>query len=200
MDFNVPPISLLKSEAKRKLIKFLLSHDALMSEREIASVLGISHMSVNRTMRELEQFNLVHYVAAGKAHLWKVNRASYMYKTLSRLTGSLEAIPDSISELKQIILKNLPKNIVMRSVLFGSIAKSEGKADSDIDLFILVKNSEDQKKIEDFIGKLSNTCLEIFGNRLSPYILTEHQYKQKQTLDIVKEINKGIQIYPNGKG
>ena len=87
----------------------------------------------------------------------------------------------------------------MRSVLFGSIAKNEGMDDSDIDLFILVKNAEDQKKLEDSIEKLSNACLEVFGNRFSPYILTEHQYKQKQALDIIKEINKGIQIYPNGK-
>jgi len=68
---------LFKSEIKLKVIEFLLKHEASMSEREIASVLKISHMSVNRTMPELSAMNLVHYIAVGKAHLWKVNRQSF---------------------------------------------------------------------------------------------------------------------------
>lgn len=199
MRFYESPVNLLKSDLKLKIVKFLLNHQASMSEREIASVLNVSHMSVNRTMQELAQANFVHYLTVGKAHLWKVNRRSFAYKALYQLVDTLEKVPDPVTELKGILLKHLPKSLVKRVVLFGSLAKSSEGSSSDIDVFILVNNTQDKEKLEKAMEKLSNECLEVFGNRLSPYILTEQQYKQKRNLGVIAEIEQGIQIYPNGK-
>ena len=199
MKFHLSLSDLLKSEAKLRIIKFLLTHEAAMSEREIASVLNTSHMSINRTMQELADLNLVHYVVVGKAHLWKVNRNSFSYKMLNKFIKNAEGWIDPLAELKQIILRELPLRLIERVVIFGSISKNIEKPNSDIDVFILVKKSVGLEKIEDSIDKLSSECLEVFGNRLSPYILTEQQLKQKKSLEIISEVNKGIQIYPNGK-
>ncbi len=196
MKFQLSPADLIQSPLKLKMIRFLLRHDALMSEREIASILKISHMSVNRILRELAQENLVHYVTAGKAHLWKVNRKSYLYQILEKLVNNIEQLPDPLRELKQMILKHLPKNLVERAVLFGSVTRGTEEVNSDIDVFILLKNREGQKKIEGVVEKLSNECLEFFGNRFAPYILTREQFKQNKNPDLFDEINKGIQIYP----
>jgi predicted nucleotidyltransferase len=196
MQFHLSWMRVLKSETQLKIIQFLLNHEASMSEREIASVLETSHMSVNRTMRELAQINFVHYSTIGKAHLWKVNRRSFAYKPFVRFFISLKNIPDPLSELKQIVLESLPSSLIKRLVLFGSISKNEEKPHSDIDLFIMVKNTKDQKKLEKPIEKLSNECLDVFGNRLAPYLLTEKEYNEKQHLNIMSEINQGIQLYP----
>jgi Mn-dependent DtxR family transcriptional regulator len=40
-----------------------------MSEREIASILKVSHMSINRTMKELAELNFVNFITIGKDHL-----------------------------------------------------------------------------------------------------------------------------------
>ena len=61
---------------------------------------------------------------------------------------------------------------------------------------MLVKDKESKKKLESHIDKLSNICLEAYGNRLAAYILTEQEIEQKKNLKIVSEINKGIQIFP----
>lgn len=195
MKFHGSILNVLKSEAKIKIAQFLLDHEASMSEREIASVLGVSHMSVNRILREFAQMNLVHYVTVGKAHLWEVNRKSFTYKALAQFFDDLKAGPDPLKELKRTILKYLPKSLIQRVVLFGSIAENKEKPDSDIDLFIMVKSAQDAGTLEEKIEKLSSACLDIFGNRLSPYILTERQLKQRQNLDVIAEVNKGIQIY-----
>lgn len=195
MRFHESFSNLLRSGAKLKITEFLLKHEAFMSEREIASILKISHMSVNRTMQELAEMNLVHYTVVGKAHLWKVNRKSFTYNALEQFIDNLKTMPDPLSELKHVIMKHLPKSLIKRAVLFGSIAKNKEKADSDIDLFILVKTSRDQKDLERSIEKLSGECLDVFGNRLAPYILTEKQYKEKQDLDIISSVDKGIQLY-----
>lgn len=199
MRFHESFLNVLKSDLKLKIVRFLLDHQASMSEREIAAVLKISHMSVNRTMQELAQANLVHYLTVGKAHLWQVNRRSFAYKALRQLFVSLEKSPDPLEELKLVLLKHLPRELVKRIVLFGSVAKASEESQSDIDVFILVNDTQDEQRLEAVIEKLSNECLEVFGNRLSPYILTEQQYKQKRGSGIIAQVEQGIQIYPNGK-
>jgi predicted nucleotidyltransferase len=171
-----------------------------MSEREIASILKVSHMSINRTMRELADLNFVNFITVGKAHLWKVNQKSYAYKTLSELIKGVSDIKEPIEGLKKTILKELPKSLVKRIMLFGSIAKGMEEVNSDIDIFILVKDKQSKGKIESSVEKLSNICFDIYGNRLAPYVLTEQEIKQKKNLKIISEIDKGIQIFPEKKG
>lgn len=200
MKFHISLLDVLTSKAKIKIIKFLLNHVASMSEREIASVLNVSHMSVNRTMRELGELNFVNYVTIGKAHLWRVNRKSYAFRVLSELFKGVSGIKEPLEDLKEILLNNLPKTLIKKVVLFGSIAKASERSNSDIDVFVLVKDKESKKKLESQIDKLSNICFEAYGNRLAPYILTEQEIEQKKNLKIVSEINKGIQIFPKKKG
>ena len=200
MKFHISLLDVLNSKTKVKIIKFLLTHEASMSEREIASVLKVSHMSVNRTMRELTEFNFVSFVTVGKAHLWKVNRKSYAFRVLSELIKGVSSIKEPIEDLKSMLLRNLFKTLIKQVVLFGSVAKGLENTNSDIDIFILVKDKQDKKKLEPQIEKLSNLCFEMYGNRLAPYILTEQEMKQKKKLNIISEIHKGLEIFPEKKG
>ena len=85
---------------------------------------------------------------------------------------------------------------ILLVVLHGSHASGHARENSDIDVFILVKNKEMKSRIEPYIENLSVKCVDLYGNRLSPYILTGYEVKQKKDLGIIAEINKGIQIIP----
>jgi len=195
MKFNAPLVNVLNSPTKLTIVKFLLTHEASMSEREIASILKVSHMSINRTMRELAELNFVNFVTIGKAHLWKVNRKSYAFKVLSEFIKGVSRIKDPFNDLKETILTNIPKNLVKKIILFGSIAKGDEKTGSDVDIFFLVKDAKDKGKLEPALEKLSNACLEIYGNRLSPYALTAQEAKKQTRQKFLSEINKGIEIF-----
>lgn len=199
MKFHISLLDVLNSKTKVKIIKFLLTHRASMSEREIASILNVSHMSINRTLRELAEFNFVNFVTVGKAHLWRVNRRSYAFRVFSKLIDYISGIKEPLEDLKDILLKNVSKTLIRRIVLFGSIAMGSERANSDIDVFFLVKNEETRKMLELQIEKLSSLCLEMYGNRLAPYILTEHEMNRKKNLKIISEINKGLEIFPEKK-
>jgi len=196
MQFNISLLDFLSSKIQIKIVKFLLSHEAAMSEREIASILKISHMSINRTMQRLVDINFVNFVTIGKAHLWKVNRKSYAFKVLSTLINDMPRTKDPLKDLKKVILKNLPRSLIKKVVLFGSVAKGKEKPNSDIDVFILVETPQNKKEIENSIEKLSSMCLDRYGNRLSPYILTQEEIRQKKHLKIISEITSGIQLFP----
>jgi len=199
MKFHISLLDVLNSKTKVKIIKFLLTHEASMSEREIASILKISHMSVNRTMRDLAELNFVNFVTIGKAHLWRVNRKSYAFRVLSELIKGVSGIKKPLEDLKKILLRNLSETLIKRVVLFGSIAEGSERINSDIDVLVLVKNKQSKEKLEPQVEKLSNICFEAYGNRLAPYILTEQEMKQKKNLRIISEVDKGIQIFPEGK-
>ncbi len=196
MKFHISLLDILNSKTKVKIIKFLLTHEASMSEREIASILKVSHMSINRTMRELAEFNLVNFVTVGKVHLWRVNRRSYAFRVLSELIKGVSGIKEPVEDFKDTLLRNLPRTLIKRVVLFGSIAKGSERTNSDIDIFVLVKDKQSKEKLEPKIENLSNACFEAYGNRLAPYIITEQEMKQKKNLKIISEINRGIEILP----
>lgn len=199
MKFDTSLLNILNSKTKLKIAKFLLTHEASMSEREIASILKVSHMSVNRTMRELADINFVDFIAIGKAHAWKVNRKSYVFRTLFEFIKGVSRIKEPLNDLKDTILVNLPKTLIKKVILFGSIAGGKEKTNSDIDIFLLVRDKRARERLEPFIDKLSNACLEAYGNKLSPYILTEHELRQKKSLKLISAINKGMHIFPVDK-
>lgn len=147
MKFHITLLDVINSKTKVKIIKFLLTHKASMSEREIASVLKVSHMSVNRTMRELADINFVDFVTIGKAHLWRVNLKSYAFRVLSELIKGISGIKNPVEDLKKILLRNLPKTLIKRVVLFGSVAEGSERVNSDLDLFVLVKDKQTKKSL-----------------------------------------------------
>jgi predicted nucleotidyltransferase len=166
-----------------------------MSEREISRLLNVSHMSVNRAMRELEDLNFVHPNRVGRAHVWKVNRKSYAFEVFSKIMETLSKIKDPLADFKTMILENLPLASVEKLVLFGSIARRVERSDSDIDLFILVNDESAKTKIGPAVGALTLLCLDKFGNTLSPYILTLKQMKEKDGFKLLSGIKAGIVLY-----
>jgi len=196
MRLHVSPLEIINSATKINIIKHLMLHESAMSEREIASILKISHMSVNRALKELALYNLVSYSVAGKTHLWKLNRKSYAYAIADKFVRNTELLESPLENLKKTILNTLPLKFIENIILFGSVAKGMEEPNSDIDLFILVKNEKNKKKIQNAVGELSNKCLDEYGNRLEAYILDENEFKQKKDLSLLNEVRKGILIFP----
>ena len=195
MRFRIAINDSVCSPVRLKVASFLLTHEAPMSEREIASILKISHMSINRAMAELADVNFVYYKTIGKAHVWMVNKKSFAYQAVKRIVRAIDSSPSPLAELKTLILKYLPHSKASRLFLFGSIARGEEKSNSDIDLLIVVKIDKDKEKIESLLDELSSDCLDMFGNRLSPYLLSEKEWKERKSLEVIKEAQKGIDLY-----
>jgi len=196
MVFHKSLLTVFNSKTKQKIVGFLLKHEALMSEREIAAVSGVSHMSINRIMRELAEMNFVHFVRAGRAHLWRVNRGSYAFHILSGLFNTLSQKAEPLEDLKRTILDKLPLPSIENLVLFGSVARGTEGFDSDIDLFIQVKDESKKQEIEQAVEGLVLFCLERYGNPLSPYILTKKEWEERNNPKLSEKIEKGITLYP----
>ena len=196
MKYNHSLVGLINSETKIKILRYFAQHDAPMSEREIASIIKVSHMNVNRAMKDLAAGNVVRFVTVGRAHLWKPNKKSYGFAIASDFIKNKALLRSPLDDLKTIVKAGIPAGLAQKAVLFGSMARGQEEVDSDIDLFLLVKNGNDKKALEPYIETLSNKCLELYGNTLSPYILTERGLNEKKNSNILQEIENGIQLLP----
>lgn len=194
MQFQTSLEEIIGSKAKIKILKYLFGNQASMSENELARIVKVSTMTINRLMKELREVNFVSMERVGNANVWSVNKESYAYAVLSKIMDDISRIPVPLDHLKVTISRNMPRTLARRVVLYGSVSRGESRANSDIDLFIVVKSEKEVEKIQPYLDKLSNACLSLYGNRLSPYVLTEIQSRKRKTLAVFKEINKGIQI------
>jgi predicted nucleotidyltransferase len=185
---------IIGSKAKIRILKYLFGHQASMSENELAKIIKVSPMTVNRLMKELRELNLVSAARVGNANVWSVNKDSYVYTALSNVINKISAVPTPLEHLKITLSRNLPKKLVKKVILYGSVAQGKSKANSDIDLYILAGSQKEADELTPHIDKLSNLCLSLYGNRLALYILTEAQLEEKKKLPLLKEIEKGIRI------
>lgn len=192
MRLNEPIYRALNSEQKIRILRFLLSGGPIpdMSERELARMVKISNAGVNRAMSSFEELNLVHYRRIGHSHVWSVNEDSHAYGVLKKVIQAMKENRAPIDELKRDMVKELKKLPVIKAALFGSVARGGEKPNSDVDLFVLVKDAKDKKTVETALEGLGTKVLKVYGNTLGFYILTESEYRKRKGLGVIKNIEK----------
>lgn len=177
------------SKAKLKILLFLLREELPTSEREIAKSIGVSHMSVNRTMQEFYGINLVSPMRIGNVNAWKLNGKSYAYSVLKDLEGLSKG---PLDDLKTETAAALGALDVKKAAIFGSIAEGREHPNSDIDLLIIVEDEQKKRHVLKELPKLEEKCLLKYGNRLSPYVLTEAETKKHR--QIIESAKKGVAV------
>src|SRR3989338_6366962 len=93
--------NLIGSWAKLKLVKYLLAEESTTSEREIASITGVSPDSVNKVLKSLHELNLINPSRVGNSTIWKLNKRSYAYSFLQNFSMKIKSSP--LNELKKDI-------------------------------------------------------------------------------------------------
>ena len=54
-------------------------------------------------------------------------------------------------------------------------------------------------KIDSIVDQLATQCLDLFGNRLEAYVLTEKELKDLENKKLVQAINKGLEVINNDR-
>lgn len=196
MKFNLSLEEVIGSTAKMRLLKHLLASAAPMSEGEWARILKVSNMTINRLMKEFRALNLVYSERVGNVSVWRVNKRGYLYQALLPIAKEMARFLAPRRHLINILQKGLPKTLIKKSVLFGSVARGEEQVNSDIDLFIQVADEAARTKLKSHLERLGDACLYLYGNRLAPYVLTQKEMTSKTRKSLLSQIEEGLQIYP----
>ena len=149
----------ITSKTKRSLLKlFLTNPERRFYTREIAKITGEPLNAVRRELGYLEKAGLVRSYKEGNLKYFEVVKEFPFYPELKKIIYSTVALGD--------YLRNRLKDSesIELAFIYGSVAKNEEVAKSDIDLFIVGKIEEEElhelvSDIEKGIGREVNYTL-----------------------------------------
>jgi predicted nucleotidyltransferase len=142
--------------ARGAVLAVLLRTNTHLTGRQIHAVLIDKHSlwSVQESLKVLTQLGLVKSQTVGRAGVHTINED---HATIS----PLRALVDPLAALKEIVEQAVAPG-VQAVLLFGSIARGEAAADSDIDLAVIADREwqgQGQVHLEDTVrSRLGNNC------------------------------------------
>lgn len=130
--------NLLFTTTKQKILNFLAQNrGGSFFGKEIAQKTKLSEGSTSSALKELVRNGLIVKETKGKIYFYQVDGNNIIVKQLKVLDIMIKLFP-FVQEVQKLC-----KTII----LFGSSARGEDYKDSDIDLLVVVKSSENKTKI-----------------------------------------------------
>ncbi len=148
------PFGGLVPGAQGSVLSTLLRTDAALTGRQVHATLShtLSLWSVQQALKTLDQLGLVTSVTVGRAGVHTINEKH-------AAIAPLRALVDPLATLTATV-EHAVDHDVQAVLLFGSIARGEATANSDIDLAVIAGPGWDgQVALEDTIRQqLGNSC------------------------------------------
>ena len=176
--FLSPLDAILGSVAKVRLLRVLVPLDRLVSGREAARLAGLSHRAV-LALDELTALGLLERrtTSGGHTNLYRFNRSSALAPVIVALFDAERERTATILRRIAAVLRRV--GTVESAVVFGSQARGEAEAGSDLDLLVLTA-SGDRERVHDAIAEAAPALEAELGLRLSPVVLTVTQARRQR--------------------
>jgi predicted nucleotidyltransferase/predicted transcriptional regulator with HTH domain len=122
----------LRSELRRKLLTyFYTNRTARVYVRQLANALQVDSTNLSRELSRLEQAGLLRTEVEGRQRYYSINpQYPYLKAVISLLQGTVGIVPTLTTALRRV-------QGIEDAFLYGSFAKDEADAASDIDLLIV---------------------------------------------------------------
>jgi predicted nucleotidyltransferase len=193
MRFRRPLTELLGSPIRVDLLRALSrARGEALSGRELARRASASPSQANEHLRSLETQGVVRSQTIGRVHAWSLSPEHALADTLQRLFDEEPAISDQLRARLEAVLRPLP---IERAILFGSVARGDERAESDIDLFIETRGKAEKEEVAEALGRASQEFVLRFGNPLSNLILTRAEVERGYNPELLSSIEReGVRL------
>lgn len=194
MKITKPLDSILNTEVKMKILRFLCRTGAEWNGSQIAKEIGVTPAASHSALNELSKQGVIAMRNMGNTHVYTLNEEKYIVSDLLKPLYIKE--DETLDKIIGIIKRNLAssklKGKILSVSLFGSVNKGEDHPTSDIDLAVIISGAGVKLKVEKLFEKIDATVSKRFGNVISPYINTKSEFKAKsrKKLEVVKNIIK----------
>jgi predicted nucleotidyltransferase len=126
------PFEVVSPTLDGDVLMVLAQSDRALTGRAIEREIAASHTGIRRALDHLVAQGIVIREPAGRAHLYRLNRAHLACPWIEGLAGLRSQLVDRLREaIDDWSVRP------MAAVLFGSVARREANRDSDIDILIV---------------------------------------------------------------
>lgn len=158
------------------------------SGREVAREAKVGASNALRELRRLEAQGLVVSRGAGGATLWRAWKEHVLFEALQRLYVTEANVDES---LLQRVIKGLHDAPGLREIwLYGSRARGDERADSDVDVLVVVNRESQKEQALDAALGVSGDLRRSYRVPLSPIVYSEKEYRAKRGLPLLRNIRK----------
>ena len=193
MKFHQVLEEILSSKIKVSIWKILHRYpEKRFSGRELARLLNVSPSRASEILELFRKYGVVNRIRIGNTSEWTLNKKSILVDKLLKIFKIEEKI---YRDLKSKIFNTFHKEkSILKVILYGSVARGEEQPNSDIDLFILVKNEKDKDLVANLVHKLNISLLPRYGNVISELIYSRKEWNLKKNSEISKQIRSEGEI------
>jgi predicted nucleotidyltransferase/DNA-binding HxlR family transcriptional regulator len=158
---------LLSSRARAEIFRLLLSGTGEeLHVREIERRSGLNDSTLRQELRKLVRLDLVQSRRDS-------NRVYYRAKTESPLYPEIRNLVLKTSGLSDVLKSALKDKRIRVAFVFGSIARGDEKAGSDVDLMVI-----GQLGLRD-LSRLLSGIEEKIGREVNPHVLRQEEFKKR---------------------
>ena len=174
--------------SKVKILRFLVKSQAQLNGREIAKNVGLSHVKAHTALKDLTRHGVVNMRSVGSSLVYWLNEEHFLVKEIIR--PAFEKEEGVFEHIARIVLKAITPPRPLNIILFGSFAKGNASADSDIDIAIVYPTPKNKSLIAKELSEAEKKVPSLFGNHLAsvPLAIDEFRKKLKAKDKFINEI------------
>jgi len=195
MNFTYPLDYILGQPSKIKILRFLIKSGVSMNGREIGKAVGLSHVRCHTILKELSEQGIVSFRQIGRSTVYELQQNHIVIKDwLKPLFKKEDLLKNSFARTVTNFLSIKPLSVI----LFGSMSKKLARAESDIDILLVMPDKVNLKSCKREIIGLEENITRLYGNHLSPLFIKRAAFirKLKTGDQFLKEVLKsGCLIY-----
>lgn len=194
MKFTKPLDTILNTETKTRILRFLCKTNAEWNGSQIAKEIGITPAATHAALSALRREGVLELRNMGKTHVYSLKEGSFLVSSLLKpLFANEDKILDTIiDKIKRKILSSKAKKEIVSVALFGSVSVHQENPTSDIDIAAVVENTKAKAVIERLFEEADIKVSREFGNAIAPFINTRAEFKakHKKGLAVIRNILK----------
>lgn len=159
--------SILGSRSRIAVLRVLLGVTVPLNASQIAERTGITRPAVATALDDLAAAGIVQSSSVGRANAHVLVRENVYVRRIIEPAFSGEAtIPDDLVEYLRAGFGDLAQSVV----LFGSYARGDQDASSDVDVVLVAADADSKTRLERAAYDLMSDFHRRFGTHLSPLI------------------------------
>lgn len=181
---------ILGSEKRKKIVKTLFEYPKReWSCSSMEDVTGTSHASVFRTLQGLKEFGVLKSV--------KINKKDILYELVdSPIVKEIKRVMDiekiAVRKIVKKFLNRIKSKEIYSVVLYGSSIKGGLKAESDIDVLVILnkQNRILERKILDVAGTLSSKV----NKTIAVVVMSKQELRKERGSEFIKSVKKDNEV------
>jgi predicted nucleotidyltransferase len=149
-----------------------------LSVAQIAQQTKLSKPAIHTVLERLESRGIIRQSRSGNAHLYQIRRDNIYVEKVIEPLFALEK--DTLVFMKESLVSMFGV-MTYSMMIFGSFARGDYTAHSDVDVLIIAENRSAQLEIERRMIEYGSTFYHRFGHTLSPLVYTVQEAKMLPT-------------------